>query len=91
MQARDRPRKTDRFMFKDLGDEFLLYDPQGEQIHVLNGTAREVLLLCDGRRSIVELVAALVERFEVDEATAERDVGELLEHLSELGAIETEG
>ena len=36
---------------RDLGDEFLFYDRDGDRVHVLNGVAREVFLLCDGNRT----------------------------------------
>jgi len=81
-------RRTDRFMTKDLGDEFLLYDPDGERIHILNGTAREILLLCDGRHTVEDCIAAVVRVFEIDEPTARRDVLKVLDRLTRLGAVE---
>lgn len=82
-----RPRRLDTLRAKDLGDEFMFYDAAGDAVHVLNGTAREVYLLCDGRRRIEDIVRAVVERYEVDEATARGDVGEVIERLLGLGVL----
>ncbi|WP_280266359.1 lasso peptide biosynthesis PqqD family chaperone [Nocardia wallacei] len=38
-------------------------------------------------KSDADPVAAVLGRFEVDEATAQRDVGELLGHLREIGLV----
>lgn len=73
---------------RDLGDEYLFYDHECDRVHVLNGTAREIFLLCDGSRSEEELVHRLVERFHVDETTARRDVSETVRRLIDLKVLQ---
>jgi hypothetical protein len=75
-------------MSKDLGDEFLFYDSDGERIHVLNGTARHIFVLCDGKNSIDDMVHILVAEYEIDEETARHDTIEVLELLTGLGALD---
>jgi len=72
---------------RDLGDEYLFYDRDHDRIHVLNETAREIFLLCDGRHTEEEIVAILAERFEVDEDSARLDARALLGSLVELGLV----
>jgi len=79
-----RPQRRQTVEEKDLGDEYMFYDAQGEQVHVLNGMAREVYLLCDGEHSVADLVKNIVDRYEVDEETAIQDVNDLLKKLIEL-------
>jgi len=79
-----RPQRRQTVEEKDLGDEYMFYDAQGEQVHVLNGMAREVYLLCDGEHSVADLVKNIVDRYEVDEETASHDVNDLLKKLIEL-------
>ena len=79
-----RPRRLNTVEGKDLGDEYLFYDASGEQVHVLNGLAREIYLLCDGDHSVADLVKDIVDRYDVDEAVARRDVDDLLQKLIEL-------
>jgi PqqD family protein of HPr-rel-A system len=78
------PKPTPATDGTDLGDEYLFYDRENDQVHVLNATAREVFLLCDGRRTEEEIEIAFAARYEVDEATARRDARETLQRLYEL-------
>ena len=83
-----RPRPLDTLEGKDLIDEYIFYDAQGEEVHVLNGIAREIYLLCDGERSVEDLVKNIVDRYEVDEETANRDINDLLQKLIDLKLLD---
>jgi len=72
---------------RDLGDEYLFYDREHNRIHVLNETAREVFLLCDGIRTEHEIGEILAGRFEVDGPSALADAHELVGMLVELGLV----
>ena len=85
--ADSRPTATDTFKSRDLEEEFLFYDRKGDQVHVLNGTAREIFLLCDGKRGPEEIAATMVERFEVDRDRALTDVNDTLDQLIKLGLL----
>lgn len=58
------PRGRDDVVFRALVDEWVLYDPDTRQLHVLNHTAALVWSLCDGT---------------LDEAGMVRAVGDLLD------------
>ena len=88
MRDSQHPRPSESFTSRDLGDEYLIYDRRNDQVHVLNGTARDILLLCDGSRSAGEVAAALVDKYGVDQSTARRDVERTIRELSELGAVD---
>jgi pyrroloquinoline quinone biosynthesis protein D len=75
---------------KDLEEEYIFFDEKGDRVHVLNGTAREIYLLCDGTRTTGEIAKILTERFSVDEPTAMTDVASLLEELVELELVSVE-
>ncbi len=60
------------------GDDVLLY-PEG--ILILNETAREIVMRCDGKTTIAEIVAALAAEYESSAAELEGDVGECLDDL----------
>jgi PqqD family protein of HPr-rel-A system len=72
---------------RDLGDEYMFYDSAHEQVHVLNATAREIFLLCDGTASVREIVRRFGARFGVDDSIALRDVEETLGRLLSLGLV----
>ncbi len=72
---------------RDAGDECLFRDADGMRIHVLNRTAREIYLLCDGSRSSAEVAGELADRYMVDAGTARADVDDLVETLVGLGIL----
>jgi PqqD family protein of HPr-rel-A system len=83
------PKPTGAFEGTDLGDEYLFYDRENDRVHVLNTTAREIFLLCDGKRSEEEIAGNLAETYDLDSETATRDTRQTLERLYELGVLES--
>jgi coenzyme PQQ biosynthesis protein PqqD len=63
----------------------MLLVPEGAL--VLNAPAAAALELVDGKRTFAEIVAAVVERFEVTPARAHDDIGGLFERLHERGFL----
>jgi len=65
--ARPRLARHVRLTFDPARGRHVLLTP--EQVTVLNGTGAAILGLCDGRRTVAEIVAELRERYDrVDEA-----------------------
>jgi len=56
-----RPLADTACKSKDLEEEFLVYDPDGDQVHVLNEVAREIFLLCDGSRHPEDIAVLLTD------------------------------
>ena len=81
----NRPRLVDgaRLQYDDVREEHLLLVPEGAVR--LNETAAQVLELCDGRRSLEEIAAALSERYAG--ADVADDVRELLGGMGEHGLV----
>ncbi|HEY1976687.1 MAG TPA: pyrroloquinoline quinone biosynthesis peptide chaperone PqqD [Candidatus Baltobacteraceae bacterium] len=88
LNAADKPRlgKGVRVRRETDGSSMLLV-PEGAL--ALNATAAATLELVDGTRSVAEIAAQLVERFDVDEHQASEDVSRLLERLAERRFVET--
>ena len=80
-----RPRLTTgaRLRYDEVREEHLLLIPEGAVR--LNPTAAEVLELCDGERSIDDIVAALSARY--DGADLRDDVVELVDAMTEKGLV----
>ena len=72
---------------RDLGDEYLFYDRKGDQVHILNGTARTIYLLCDGTRSVEQVARAIAEQYGIDLEQARRDTSEAVDQLIRLGLL----
>jgi pyrroloquinoline quinone biosynthesis protein D len=68
------------------GQEELLLIP--ECALKLKGTSRAVVELCDGARTVREIVAELAARYSADSALVETDVVALLGKLHDRGVME---
>jgi pyrroloquinoline quinone biosynthesis protein D len=66
------------------GRDVLLY-PEG--LVALNPTGAEILVLCDGIRSVADVVAALERRYGSPEGGVERDVTAFLDGLAAKGLV----
>ena len=80
-----RPRLVTgaRLQYDDVRAEHVLLIPEG--VVRLNPTAAEVLGLCDGRRSLDDIVGALSERYEG--ADLGDDVRALVDALAQKGLV----
>jgi pyrroloquinoline quinone biosynthesis protein D len=80
-----RPRLVTgaRLQYDDVREEHVLLVPEGAVR--LNPTAAEVLELCDGERSLDEIVTTLSERYEGSDLGD--DVQELVDGLTQRGLV----
>lgn len=85
-------RKTD-FVMRNIGGANLLV-PLGAQVLnlngliTLNGTGACVWELLAQERSLDELTAGVVERFDVDAETAHADVKSFADEIAKMGLLE---
>ena len=76
------PRRNPAHAFREIGDEGgLVVVPSDSKVEVLNPVASKIYSMLDGEHSRDQIVCAIVEEFEVDEAAAGRDFDEFLEKL----------
>jgi pyrroloquinoline quinone biosynthesis protein D len=80
-----RPRLVTgaRLRYDEVREEHLLLIPEGAVR--LNPTAAEVLELCDGERSLEDIVGALAARYEG--ADVRGDVLELVDAMAQKGLV----
>jgi pyrroloquinoline quinone biosynthesis protein D len=80
-----RPRLVTgaRLRYDEVREEHLLLIPEGAV--KLNTTAAEVLELCDGERSLDDIVDALSARY--DGADLREDVQELIDAMAQKGLV----
>jgi coenzyme PQQ biosynthesis protein PqqD len=80
-----RPRLVTgaRLRYDEVREEHVLLVPEG--VVRLNPTAAEVLELCDGERSLDDIVGALAARY--DGADLGDDVQELVEAMAQRGLV----
>ena len=64
-----------------------LYDPKQERVLVLNGTASDVWLLCDGEQTVTRIVELLVAAYGGNPATVRGDVETTIRQFIEEGFV----
>ncbi len=81
----NRPRLATgaRLRYDEVREEHLLLVPEG--VVRLNATAAEVLELCDGKRSLEDIVGTLAARY--DRADLGDDVSGLVDAMAQKGVV----
>lgn len=86
-----RPRRVALVEQHQLADETLLYLPDAGTIVVINGSARMIWDLCDGARTVRDIVDEILERLELADLTIvaalDRDVRTTVAELSGHGLL----
>ena len=77
-----RPRRNPTAGFRIFEGQATIVMPDGSFIHVMNDSGSRIWELLDGQRTEAEIVDRLVEEFETDRESAERDVREFIDTLA---------
>jgi uncharacterized protein len=78
---RERPRRSRTCHVRDLDGEKVVYEPTSHEVVVLNATAARIFELCDGERTVGEILASLEHEFEAPEAVLRADLAATLTDL----------
>lgn len=70
---------------EEVGERGTVILLEGGTMHQLNLVGGTIWGLCDGQRTPAEIVTALAEEFDTDEATLTSDVREFLDDLHQRG------
>lgn len=83
MRPNDRPRQSERVVWRAGDEGVVLLDPEDGQYFALDETGGRVWLLCDGSRSASDIAAVLEQEYDVTAEEARSDVLELLKELAD--------
>ncbi len=84
MELSCKPRQTPDFRLEQLDGELLLYHPGQTTIMYCNSTASLIWGLCDGQRTVQDIIGLLSAAYE---QTVAADVEATLEQFHQHGAI----
>ena len=77
-----------RVRYRRVFDEGVLVHQERAEALVLNDTALAFLDLCDGRRDLDAILQAMLEQYDIDEATLRADLETFVKELAGEGVIE---
>lgn len=83
--------QVDSVIWRRIEDDIVVISEDGLTTHILNKTAAFVWELCDGKNGIDQIIASLLERFDVSEEEAKADVSEIIDKLLQLGILKHDG
>lgn len=85
-----RPRRRGEAWVQRDGEQTAVYNPDTEELHLLNVSARAIWELCDGDTAPREMAEAISELTGLTPGLAWTDVTSTLDRLAELGLIDTD-
>jgi len=90
--AQEIYRRDDSIVSRRIEDEVILVPIRQNvadlgSIYTLNETGAYIWEQIDGQRTTAEILALMVEEFEVGEEEAQKDLAELVQQLNAIGAI----
>ena len=84
-------RRHPETAFRPVADEGgLVVLPSRSEVKVLNPVGSKVYAMLDGKHSLDEIVAAVVEEFDVTADAARRDVEGFVDELADHGMLATD-
>ena len=88
MNRISKPVRQAGFQLEIMDDKFLLYHPGGTQIIQFNQTAAVVWQLCDGQRTVDDIIHLLQEAYPESAVEIDADVQEVLNQCVNRGCID---
>lgn len=72
---------------REVAGEAILLDRQNRHVHQLDSVGTRILGLCDGTRTVRDIVDVLLREFEVEPDQAIADVSNLVARMKALGLL----
>ena len=73
--------RDENVAWRIIGDEAVLLSAEDSSVHSLDAVGTRIWELCDGEKTVNEIIDQVVEEFKVDRDTAAKDVVEFIEEL----------
>lgn len=87
MDLTNRPRRSADYRLETVDDETLLYHPACDKILQFNQTASLIWQLCDGERTVAEIIGLLQESYPEAAAEIAEDVLAMLDQFVQNGCV----
>ena len=87
MDINKKPAANAEFLFKELDDGCVLYEPANEKIHSLNSTAAYIWTMCNGNNTIEKIVESVNTDFKNSETDVSKQVIKIVEKFYKLNIV----
>ena len=84
----DRYPRRRQVPWRTLDTEALVVDVSGGTLYPLNSVAARIWELCDGARSVEDIVHALAHEFDAEDAVIRRDAERFIDELTAARLVE---
>ena len=81
------PRQNPDFTVRDVGEEMIFISSQGDMLHTLDSVGAFLWRSIDGKRSVKDILALLLESYDVVVATAEQDILRFFDELEQKNIV----
>lgn len=86
-QPTGHPRARHDVMFRQVDDEWVVFDPAANELHVLNLSAALVWTHLTGEATLEEIARTVQDTFEIESERAEADVGAAVQRFRDAGLL----
>jgi PqqD family protein of HPr-rel-A system len=86
-QPASHPRARDDVLFRQVDDEWVVFDPAADQLHVLNLSAALIWSHLSGEHTPEDIAAVLEEEYGIEARQARADVGAALQRFQAAGLL----
>ena len=84
LSGKERFEATGKLEVTEVPDGFVIYDDDKQKVHHLNATAAIVFTVCDGKRTVDDIVALLKDAYDIGEVP---DLTPFFEDLEKAGLV----
>lgn len=82
MSWSEQPRRREDLIFRQIDDDFVVYDPVSDTTTLLNVSSAAVLDLCDGSRTLDDMTQDVAKAFQVEPDAVRVDVQSSLDDFA---------
>lgn len=87
IKLNDSVERMNNYPFQKIEDETIIVDPKNRLMHQLNDVGSRLWELLIKERSVQEIADIIAEEYDIDAPTAQKDIIQILETLSEQKLI----
>lgn len=77
-----------RILETEIDGEVSLYNPANESVTILNGTASDVWVLCDGKHTVEQIKRLLAASYETTPEAVSEDVDRTIDEFHSAGLLQ---